>query len=165
MHCNTHNMAHWAVQCTTRSHPAQALPHAACRTELYTVYIAQWFAYGFAVQTKLCVRLSGLCFDAQKLRRRQLLRCLLLVLQTYFNQRLYVLEVYMSQEYLFEDMNTVRVGFKKIIKLMKQSYQRVGRLPYVPPTKTRFKFIQIRNNEYQTVYLILCRLDTDANCT
>ena len=68
MHCNTHNMAHWAVQCTTRSHPAQAL--------LYTVYIAQWFAYGFAVETKLCVWVPGLCFDAQKLRRRQLLRCL-----------------------------------------------------------------------------------------
>ena len=36
---------------------------------------------------------------------------------------------------------------------------------YVPPTKTSFKikFIQIRNNEYQT-YLILCRPDTDENC-
>ena len=29
-----------------------------------------------------------------------------------------------------------------------------GRLPYVPPTKTRFKFIQIRNNEYQTHTLL-----------
>ena len=28
---------------------------AACLTELYTVYIAQWFAYGFAVETNFCV--------------------------------------------------------------------------------------------------------------
>ena len=47
MHCNTHNMAHWAVQCTTRSHPAQALPHPAqalphaalsCHWAIYSVH-------------------------------------------------------------------------------------------------------------------------------
>ena len=55
MHCNTHNMAHNALQYTI----ASGAGFAACRTELYTVYIAQWFAYGFAVETKLLRATSG----------------------------------------------------------------------------------------------------------
>ena len=36
-------------------------------------------------------------------------------------------------------------------------------IPYVPPTKTRFKFIQIRNNEYQT-YLMVMFFNLGPNC-